>query len=139
MQISDLPTLNATLNTVATVLLICGWTCIKFKRTAAHIAFMVLALLVSTAFLTSYLIYHYKAGHVGFNGTGWSRKVYFPLLISHVVLAIINLPMVIMTIIPAMRQRFDKHKRIARWTLPIWLYVSVTGVVVYLMCYIWFA
>lgn len=139
MQISDLPTLNATLNTVATVLLICGWMCIKYKRKAAHIAFMVLALLVSTAFLTSYLIYHFKAGHVGFNGTGWSRKVYFPLLISHVVLAIINLPMVIMTIIPAMRQRFDKHKRIARWTLPIWLYVSVTGVVVYLMCYIWFA
>jgi len=139
MKISDLPTLNATLNTVATVLLICGWTCIKFKRKAAHIAFMVLALLVSTAFLTSYLIYHFKVGHVGFNGPAWSRKIYFPMLISHVVLAITILPMVIMTLIPAMRQRFDKHKRIARWTLPAWLYVSVTGVLVYLMCYIWFA
>lgn len=138
MQISDLPTLNATLNTVATLLLVCGWTCIKLKRKAAHITFMVLALLVSTAFLTSYLIYHFKAGHVGFHGTGWSRKIYFPMLISHVALAIVNLPMVIMTLIPAMRQRFDKHKKIARWTLPIWLYVSVTGVLVYFMCYIWY-
>ena len=139
MQISDLPSLNATLNTVATVLIICGWICIKYKRKAAHIAFMVLALLVSTAFLTSSLIYHFKAGHVEFHGTGWIRKIYFPLLISHVVLAVLNLPMVIMTVIPALRQRFDKHKRIARWTLPVWLYVSVTGVLVYLMCYIWFA
>lgn len=139
MQISDLPSLNATLNTVATVLIICGWISIKYQRKSAHIAFMVLALLVSTAFLTSYLIYHFKAGHVEFHGTGWSRKIYFPLLISHIVLAVLNLPMVIMTLIPALRQRFDKHKRIARWTLPVWLYVSVTGVLVYLMCYIWFA
>ncbi len=138
MHINDLPALNATLNTIATLLLICGWISIKLKRKATHIAFMVAALLVSAAFLTSYLIYHYKAGHVEFNGTGWSRKVYFPLLISHVILAVLILPMVIMTVIPAFRQRFDKHKRIARWTLPIWLYVSVTGVLVYLMCYIWF-
>ena len=138
MHVNDLPALNATLNTVATVLLLCGWMCIKLKRKAAHIAFMVLALLVSTAFLISYLTYHFKVGHVEFRGTGWARKVYFPLLISHIFLAVLTLPMVIMTLIPALRQRFDKHKRIARWTLPIWLYVSVTGVLVYFMCYIWF-
>ena len=139
MRISDLPSLNATLNTAATVLLIAGWICIKCRKKIAHMCFMLIALLVSIAFLTSYVIYHVKVGHVEFNGKGLIRWIYFPMLISHVLLAVATLPLVIMTVIPALRQRFDKHKRIARWTLPIWLYVSVTGVLVYLMCYIWFA
>ncbi|MEY4483228.1 MAG: hypothetical protein RL693_680, partial [Verrucomicrobiota bacterium] len=103
-----------------------------------HIAFMVLALITSAAFLTSYLIYHYKAGHIEFRGTGPIRVVYLTMLFTHVVLAVANLPMIILTVIPALRSRFDRHKRIARWTLPIWLYVSITGVLVYLMCYHWY-
>ena len=138
MTTSDLPHLNAVLNTVATVLLVSGWVCIKVGKKSAHIAFMILALVVSAAFLTSYLIYHYHAGHVTFGGKGWIRPVYFSLLLSHILLAVVNLPMVIVTVIPAVRQRFDRHKRLARWTFPVWLYVSVTGVLVYLMCYHWF-
>lgn len=138
MTTSDLPHLNAVLNTVAAVLLVSGWGCIKAGKKSAHIAFMILALVVSAGFLTSYLIYHYHAGHVAFNGRGWVRPVYFALLLSHILLAVVNLPMVIMTVIPAAARRFDKHKRLARWTLPVWLYVSVTGVIVYLMCYHWF-
>ena len=138
LTVNDLPTLNATLNSAATVLLLCGYACIRFKKVQAHMMFMVLALLVSAAFLTSYLYHHYVHGHVPFNGKGAIRYFYIPMLISHIILAIAILPMVIMTLIPAFRRRFDKHKRIARWTLPIWLYVSVTGVLVYLFCYIWY-
>lgn len=138
MQVEDLPALNATLNTIAAVLLVCGWVCIKARKKAAHAAFMVLALLVSVAFLTSYLIYHYHVGHVEFQGKGFIRTVYFTMLISHILLAVVNVPLIIMTVVPAIRQRFDRHRRIARWTLPSWLYVSVTGVLVYLMCHHWF-
>lgn len=138
MHVSDLPELNATLNTACTFLLLGGWVAIKLKRKAAHIAFMILALLTSTAFLTSYLIYHYYAGHVPFRGTGAIRSIYLTMLLTHVVLAVVNLPMIILTVIPAIGSRFDRHKKIARWTLPIWLYVSVTGVLVYLMCYHWY-
>lgn len=138
MPVEDLPALNATLNSIATVLLVCGWLCIKGKKQGAHIALMVLALLVSAAFLTSYLIYHYHVGSVKFQGQGIVRPIYFTILITHIILAIVNLPLIIMTVVPALRRRFDKHKRIARWTLPSWLYVSVTGVVVYLMCYHWY-
>lgn len=138
MHVSDLPELNATLNTACTILLLSGWVAIKLKKKATHIAFMILALLTSTAFLTSYLIYHYYAGHVPFRGTGAIRTVYLTMLLTHVVLAVVNLPMVILTVIPALRSRFDRHKKIARWTFPIWLYVSVTGVLVYLMCYHWY-
>ncbi|MCE9518127.1 MAG: DUF420 domain-containing protein [Verrucomicrobia bacterium] len=137
-ELYELPALNATLNSAATVLLVSGWICIKRGKQAAHIAFMILALIVSAAFLTSYVIYHLKVGSFPFQGKGWSRKVYFPLLISHIILAVANVPMVLMTVIPAIGKRFDKHKRIARWTMPVWLYVSVTGVLVYLMCYVWF-
>ena len=138
MLIEDLPSLNATLNSVATVLLVAGWICIKKNKVLAHVSLMVMALLVSAAFLTSYLIYHYYAGHVEFQGKGFIRPVYFTMLISHILLAVVNLPLIIMTVVPALRRRFDKHKRIARWTLPSWLYVSVTGVLVYLMCYHWY-
>jgi uncharacterized membrane protein YozB (DUF420 family) len=138
LLLEDLPALNATLNTLAAVLLVSGWVCIKAKKKGAHIALMVLALLVSAAFLTSYLIYHYHKGSFGFNGKGFIRPVYFTILITHVVLAIVNVPLIVMTVVPALRQRFDRHKRIARWTLPSWLYVSVTGVLVYFMCYHWY-
>lgn len=138
MNYTDLPALNALLNSIATILLVAGWICIKTGRRDAHIGFMVSALAVSAAFLTSYLIYHYHVGSVPFQGTGGIRYVYFTILITHIILAIVNLPMIILTVIPAFRKRFDKHQRIARWTLPVWLYVSVTGVIVYLMCYIWF-
>lgn len=138
LEVYELPALNATLNSAATVLLISGWICIKLRKQSAHIAFMVLALLVSIAFLTSYVIYHLKVGSVPFQGRGWSRTVYFPLLISHVILAMVNVPLVLMTVIPAIGKRFDRHMRIARWALPVWLYVSVTGVLVYFFCYVWF-
>lgn len=138
MTVNDLPTLNATLNTAATVLLLSGYTCIRFKLVRAHLAFMVLALLVSAAFLASYLTFHIIKGHTVFNGHGAIRWVYLPMLISHVVLAVAIVPLIITTVTFAIRRRFDRHKRIARWTFPLWLYVSVTGVLVYLMCYIWY-
>ena len=138
MTLTELPHLNATLNTIATVLLLSGWVSIKLQKKAAHICFMVLALLVSAAFLTSYLVYHFQVGDVKFQGKGAIRWVYFPMLISHIILAVATLPLVIMTVIPALQQRFDKHKKIARWTFPVWLYVSVTGVLVYFFCYIWY-
>lgn len=139
MEVYELPALNATLNAAAAVLLVSGWICIKFGKKGAHITLMSLALLVSAAFLTSYLVYHYHVGSVKFQGKGFIRPVYFTILITHVLLAIANLPMIIMTVIPALQRKFDRHKRVARWTLPVWLYVSVTGVVVYLMCYHWYA
>jgi uncharacterized membrane protein YozB (DUF420 family) len=138
MTVSELPLLNAVLNSIATVLILVGLTLIKLGRKKAHAITMAAALLVSAAFLTSYLIYHYHVGHVRFAGVGTVKTVYFTLLISHVLLAIVNLPMIIMTVVPALRQRFDRHKRMAKLTAPIWLYVSITGVIIYLMCYRWY-
>ncbi len=103
-----------------------------------HIVSMVIALLFSTAFLGCYLYYHYHAGHVKFAGTGLTRPIYFTILFTHIPLAVLSLPMIIMTVVPALRSRFDKHKRMAKWTVPVWLYVSVTGIIVYLMCYVWY-
>ena len=137
MTAQDLPVVNATLNATATVLLLLGFTFIKLGLKKAHIATMITALVVSGAFLACYLYYHYNVGHVKFAGTGFIKIFYYTLLISHVFLAIVNLPMIIMTVVPAISQKFDKHKRMAKWTFPIWLYVSVTGVIVYMMCYQW--
>lgn len=137
MTVYDLPVVNATLNATATVLLLLGYTFIKTKHVKAHIATMITALVVSSAFLACYLYYHYKAGHVEFQGTGAIKYFYGVLLFTHIVLAVVNLPMIIMTVIPAAQRKFDKHRRIARWTFPVWLYVSVTGVIVYMMCYQW--
>ena len=140
----DLPPTNATLNAVATVLLVAGWIFIKREQKKAHITCMISALVVSAAFLSCYLTYHFMlqkhigSGSIRFTHEGMVRPIYFAILITHVILAAVNLPMIILTVIPAVRRRFDKHKRIARWTLPIWLYVSVTGVIVYLMLYRWF-
>ncbi len=138
MTVSDLPALNAILNSIATVLIVAGLTAIKLRKPKLHSGLMICALAVSAVFLTSYLIYHYHAGHVRFAGQGLARPVYFTILISHVILAIANLPMIILTVIPALRQRYDKHRRLAKITAPVWLYVSVTGVIVYLMCYRWY-
>ena len=126
---------NAILNGTSAVLLLSGYAAIRAGKIAVHKRFMISAFGVSTAFLVSYLIYHYRVGHVVFHGQGWIRPVYFTILISHTILAIAIVPMIVVTLRRAWLERFDKHKLIARWTLPLWLYVSVTGVVVYLMVY----
>ena len=126
---------NAILNATSAVLLTAGYAAIRAGKITVHKALMVSAFLVSTAFLISYLIYHYRVGHVAFQGQGWIRLVYFAILISHTILAAVIVPLIIITLRRAWLKRFDKHKLIARWTLPLWLYVSVTGVIVYLMVY----
>ncbi|SKB04646.1 putative membrane protein [Prosthecobacter debontii] len=138
MTVYDLPPINATLNACATVFIILGLIFIKAGKKKAHIACMATALMFSAVFLGCYLYYHFHVLHVKFAGTGPIKTFYYGLLISHVFLAIVNLPMIIMTVIPALRQRWDKHMRIAKWTAPIWLYVSITGVIVYMMCYQWY-
>jgi uncharacterized membrane protein YozB (DUF420 family) len=126
---------NAILNGSSAILLTAGYAAIRAGKIAVHKALMVSAFLVSTAFLISYLIYHYRVGHVPFQGQGWIRPVYFVILISHTILAIVIVPMIIVTLRRAWLERFDKHRVIARWTLPLWLYVSVSGVIVYFMVY----
>lgn len=137
ISIGDLPTLNAVLNGTSAVLLAFGYLFIRRKKVNLHKACMVSAFVISTLFLVSYLIYHYHAGSKPFPGEGWTRPLYFAILISHVILATVTLPLSIVTLARGLRGRFEKHRRIAHWALPIWLYVSVTGVVVYLMLYRW--
>jgi uncharacterized membrane protein YozB (DUF420 family) len=129
------PALNATLNATSAVLLSTGYAMIRRGRVLAHKTCMGLAFACSTVFLVSYVIYHVRVGSVPFRGQGWIRPVYFALLISHVVLAAAILPLAVVTLSRALREQFDRHKRIARWTLPLWLYVSVTGVVIYFLLY----
>lgn len=138
MTYSELPALNATLNALSTVFLSAGWLLIRRNFWRQHIACMIAALITSSAFLTSYLIYHAHAGSVRFTAPGIVRPIYFTILITHVLLAFTILPLVIITLVPVFRRRWDKHRRIGRWTMPLWLYVSVTGVIVYLMLYRWF-
>jgi putative membrane protein len=138
-QYAIFPVINASLNGASTVLLLVGRWFIAQRRIAAHRGTMISALVTSTLFLASYLYYHAHVGSVRFQGTGWSRPVYFTVLISHVILAIVIVPLVIITLTRALRERFDRHRAIARWTFPLWLYVSVTGVLVYFMLYHWFA
>jgi len=133
------PTVNATLNGASAVLLLIGRGLILRGRMAAHRAVMITALASSSLFLGSYLYYHYHVGSVRFQGQGWSRPVYFTILISHTILAAAIVPLVIITLSRALRERFDRHQAIARWTWPLWMYVSVTGVIVYFMLYHWFA
>jgi len=130
-----LPHLNASLNATSALLLTAGYLFIRRKRVTAHKICMVSALAVASLFLISYLTYHYHVGSVRFTGEGWIRPVYFSILISHTVLAVSIIPLALITLRRALKGRFDKHVRIARWTLPLWLYVSVTGVVVYWMLY----
>lgn len=132
---SIFPVINATLNACSAVLLVIGRTLIGRKNVTAHRAVMLTALGTSTLFLISYLYYHAHVGSVHFQGMGWSRPLYFTILTSHTILAAVIVPMVIITLSRALRQRFDRHRAVARWTFPLWLYVSVTGVVIYLMLY----
>lgn len=135
IPLSSLPALNAALNSASALLLAAGWLFIRSGNVAAHRRCMLAALATSTLFLTSYLIYHYHIGSVPFTGQGWTRRLYFTILISHTSLAVTIVPLVLITLYRALRNRFERHKRIARWTLPLWLYVSVTGVIVYGMLY----
>ena len=138
MSLRDLPTLNALLNVTCAFLLMAGIRRIYAKKVEAHKRFMVSAFLVSTLFLVSYLVYHFNVGSVGFEGQGWIRPVYFIILITHSVLAAFVPPMAIITLYLAWRGDFERHRRIARWTYPIWLYVSWTGVAVYLLLYVFY-
>ena len=135
MSVTDLPALNATLNSIATVLLVTGYVFIRRGERRKHKACMIAALLMSVLFLTSYVIYHAQVGSVPFKRTGWIRTVYFAVLIPHVILAAAIVPPILITASRGLSAKYDKHRRIARWTLPLWLYVSVTGVIVYLMLY----
>jgi uncharacterized membrane protein YozB (DUF420 family) len=135
LTLTDLPLLNASLNATAGILLVIGYTLIRRGRIRQHRAVMIGACAVSTLFLTSYVIYHANVGSRPFTGQGPVRIVYFVILITHVILAAAVLPLALITLSRGLRSRFDRHVAIARWTLPIWLYVSVTGVIVYLMLY----
>jgi len=127
--------LNASLNGASAILLAAGYVAIRSGKIAVHKAFMISAFAVSSVFLGSYLLYHYRVGHVTFHGQGWIRPVYFVLLTTHTVLAVVIVPMILVTLRRAWLGKFDRHRAIARWTLPLWFYVSVTGVIVYLMVY----
>lgn len=132
---SSLPALNAALNSLSAVFLLAGFFFIKARNPSAHRACMLTAFGCSIVFLVSYLTYHYQVGSVSFKGQGWIRPVYFTILLTHTILATAVVPLALVTLFRALRERFDAHRRIARWTFPIWLYVSVTGVVVYWMLY----
>ena len=134
-MIDVLPTINAILNSTSAILLVTGHHYIKQGKTATHKKCMIGALSVSFLFLISYLTYHYFHGTTHFPGEGWIRPVYFTILTSHTILAAAIVPLAIITLRRGLKGTYDKHKRIARWTYPIWLYVSVTGVVIYLMLY----
>src|SRR5262249_21668202 len=129
------PPIDATLNGTTAVLLTIGHRFIKRGAQARHRTTMIAAFLTSSAFLACYLYYHFHVGSVRFRGAGWSRPVYFSILISHTVLAALVVPMILVTLTFALTNKFDRHRRLARWTYPIWMYVSITGVIVYFMLY----
>ena len=135
VDLAALPAVNATLNAVSALLLSLGWVLIRMRRIAAHRACMLAALVCSAAFLTSYLYYHSQVGSVRFQGTGTVRTVYFTILLSHTILAASVPVLAIVVLRRALLRRFEAHKKLARVALPIWLYVSVTGVMVYWMLY----
>ncbi len=135
LDVRDLPALNAILNSCSALLLLTGYILIRSGRRNAHRNVMIAALVCSTLFLTSYLIYHAQVGSVRFQGTGMARTIYFSILLTHTVLAAAVPVLAIITVVHAWKKRWSKHTRLAKWTLPIWLYVSVTGVVVYWMLY----
>jgi uncharacterized membrane protein YozB (DUF420 family) len=135
LDIKDLPAVNASLNALATVLLVTGYILVRQRKLIAHRNVMIAALVCSALFLTSYLIYHAQVGSVRFQGQGPARTVYFTILITHTILAGLVPFLAGITVWRAYRKQYARHTRIARWTLPIWLYVSVTGVVVYWMLY----
>lgn len=135
MELSSLPTLNAILNGTSAIFLLSGYWAIRKKLIQTHRYCMLAALSTSALFLISYLVYHYNAGSRAYEGEGAIRLVYFSILLSHTVLATVNVPLVGLTLVRALRKDFGRHRAVARWTFPIWLYVSVTGVAIYLMLY----
>jgi uncharacterized membrane protein YozB (DUF420 family) len=135
VTVSDLPTVNALLNGTAGVLLAIGWTCIRRGRIDAHRRCMLAAFTASCLFLVSYVVYHAQAGSRPFTGQGVARSVYFTILITHVLLAAAIVPLALVTLRRALGGDYVRHRRIARWTFPVWMYVSITGVVIYLMLY----
>jgi len=135
MTVADLPTLNAALNAASFAFLTLGYLFVRARHLTAHRNCMLAAVACSTAFLASYLVYHARVGSVPFTGAGAVRVVYFSILLTHTVLAALIVPLVLVTLARALRSRFDAHRRIARLTLPLWAYVSITGVVVYWMLY----
>jgi uncharacterized membrane protein YozB (DUF420 family) len=135
MDLTFLPHLNALLNASSGALLAAGYYFIRRGRVTAHLRCMTAAVVVSLVFLTSYLVYHYNHGSTRFQGRGLVRPLYFSILLSHTVLAVVIVPLVFVTLRRAWRGDFGRHSRLARWTLPLWLYVSVTGVAVYLLLY----
>jgi uncharacterized membrane protein YozB (DUF420 family) len=132
---TTLPHLNAGLNGAAALTLIAGYVFIRRRRVSAHRACMVAALGLSALFLASYLVYHFQVGSVRYEGEGWLRPFYFGILITHTVLATAILPLIGLTVWRTWRRQFERHRTLARWTLPLWMYVSVTGVAVYVMLY----
>ena len=135
MTFSDLPAVNAGLNGASAVLLISGFIFIRRKQQKSHAKCMIGAVICSILFLISYITYHAQAGTTYFRNPPWFRPIYLTLLTTHMILAVAIVPMVIITLSRALRERFDRHKKIARWTWPIWMYVSITGVIVYLLLY----
>lgn len=135
MTVHDLPALNATLNAISGVLLVCGYMFIRARRIARHRACMIAAFTTSSLFLVSYIVYHAQVGSVHFARHGFVRPLYFTILITHVTLAAAVPPLAIVTLSRGLKARYPQHRRIARWTFPIWLYVSVTGVLVYVLLY----
>ena len=135
MSVSDLPAVNACLNSASAILLLAGYGYIRKKNQNAHRNCMIGALCTSTLFLACYLYYHAHAGRTTFRDPSWFRPFYLVLLLTHTVLAVAILPLIVMTVVRALRERFDRHRKIARWTWPLWMYVSVTGVLIYLLLY----
>lgn len=139
MTVQDLPSLNASLNSVAAVLLLSGYIAIKIDKRDLHRNLMIAALIVSAAFLTSYLIYHVHVPSKKFPDIGFMKTIYLLILIPHIILAAVMVPMILKTFWHAYKKEWERHKKIARLTFPIWMYVSVTGVIVYFMLYHWYA
>lgn len=138
MTISDLPAVNATLNATSAILLSFGFYFIRRKQIIAHRNCMIAAFCASTVFLTCYLIYHFNVGRTTFVNPAWFRPIYLTLLLTHTVLAVVIVPMILMTLSRGLKARYEMHKKIARWTWPLWMYVSVTGVLIYYLLYVKF-
>src|SRR3981081_3516713 len=138
MSIHDLPAINASLNFISTIFISAGWFWIRRNVWQRHVPCMIAAIISSTLFLIGYVTYHVHVGEKSSGYTGLTAGIFFPMLSLHVLLAFATVPLVIITLVPVFQRRWDKHRRLGRWTMPIWLYVSVTGVIVYLMLYKWF-